>query len=88
MARRFPHAFVKGVDVAPIPQDVATMPPNLEFVSRNILPRQAAVRFLNGCYHSGDRRRQLRSESFCQPVRLRPHASRPRRVAGSWQDDT
>ncbi|PVF94115.1 S-adenosyl-L-methionine-dependent methyltransferase [Serendipita vermifera] len=31
MARRFPHAFVLGVDVAPPPMDTSVFPPNLQF---------------------------------------------------------
>lgn len=31
VARRFPHASVKGVDVAPTPLDTTAFPPNLEF---------------------------------------------------------
>lgn len=30
MAHRFPHAAVKGIDLAPTPLDVANFPPNLQ----------------------------------------------------------
>lgn len=81
MAKRFPHAAVTGVDIAPNPLDPATFPSNISFV--RFFPQYGSL-FLPS---SGNRRYQSWAQPLPWTVRLDTYEARPFGYCGYEKDD-